>query len=58
MSESMYDQSFSKLCKAIGSVELSPDEIKTLLWLSKCDPETVDNICSVIEKVKGGNLTN
>jgi len=56
MSENLHDQSFSKLCKAIGSVELSPDEIKTLLWLAKGDPETVNSICSVINKVKGGNL--
>jgi len=58
MSESMQDKNFSKLCHAVGSVELSPNEIKSLLWLAKCEPETVNNICSVIDKVKGGNLTD
>ena len=58
MSESIQDKNFSKLCKVIGSVELSPAEIKSLLWLAKCEPETVDNICSVIGKVNGGNFTD
>ena len=56
MTENLHDQSFPKFCKAIGPLELSPAEIKSLLWLAKGDPETVINICSVIDKVKGGNL--
>lgn len=58
MNESLHDKNFQNLCKVIGAIELSPAEIKSLLWLAKCDPETVDNICSVIGKVKGENLTN
>lgn len=49
---SMQEWNLNKLLKAIGDVEITEKENHTLIWLSEWSTETVDNICSIIEKVK------
>lgn len=46
-------ENYQKLLNAIESgVVLTDKEIRSLVWLATCEPETVENICSVISKVK------
>lgn len=52
----MQEKNFNNLLKAIGDVEITNKEGRTLVWLSGWSTETIDNICSIIEKVKGGEL--
>lgn len=47
------EENYRKLLNAIESgVVLTDKEIKSLMWLATCESETVENICSVINKVK------
>ena len=51
----MQEKNFNNLLKAIGDVEITNKEGRTLVWLSGWSTETVDNICSIVEKVKKGD---
>lgn len=42
----------NKLKNALIGIELSEKEKKTIEWLTGNEPETVNNICSIIEKAK------
>ena len=42
----------NKLKNALQGAELTVVEKKTIEWLADCEPETVDNICSIIKKAK------
>ncbi|WP_175413089.1 hypothetical protein [Clostridium sp. AWRP] len=46
------EKNLKKLLNAIGDVEITEKEMHTLKWISVWSVETIDNICSVIEKVK------
>ena len=48
----MQEKNMENLIKAIGNVEITSKEMKSLEWLSGCEPETVNNICNVLEKTK------
>ena len=41
-----------KLKKAVSGVKLTQEEEKTLMWLSEWEDSSVDNIVSIIEKVR------
>lgn len=46
------DENLSKITAIIGSMEISPFEVNTVLWLSEQDPERVDDICRIMEYLK------
>lgn len=46
-------QNIDKINETLKDVELSPAEERTLLWLCGWERSTVNNICSVFEKLKG-----
>lgn len=47
------ENNYQKLLNAIeAGVVLTEKEINSLMWLAGREPETVENICSVINKVK------
>ncbi len=46
-------QNIDKVNETLKGVELSPAEEKTLLWLCGRERSTVNNICSIFEKLKG-----
>lgn len=48
----MQEKNLEKLLKSIGHVEITANEMQTLEWLSGWSIETVDNLCSVLEKMK------
>jgi hypothetical protein len=48
----MQEDNLKKIMMAMGNVEITEEEKKTLEWLSKWDPPTVNNICSIMEKMK------
>ena len=48
----MKEKNLQLLLKAIGDVELTEDEKRSIEWLAGREFQTVENICSVIEKVK------
>ncbi|CVK21570.1 hypothetical protein [Sporomusa sphaeroides] len=41
-----------KLIGSLGDVELTDKEIRSLLWISSCENQTVDNLISAINKAK------
>lgn len=41
-----------KLRKAVSGVELTQEEERTLMWLSEWEDSSIDNIVSIIEKVR------
>lgn len=43
-----------KLTAATSGLDLSPEERKTLLWLSNWDKATIDNVASIIQKARNG----
>ena len=40
----------NKLKNALQSIKLTAAEQKTVEWFAGCEPETVDNLCNIIEK--------
>ena len=48
----MQETNINELLKAIGDTEITQKEMHTLKWLFGFEIESIDNICSVIEKVK------
>lgn len=48
----LQEKNLKNLLKTVGKVSLTEDEMHSLKWLSGWEIETVNNICSVIEKVK------
>jgi hypothetical protein len=48
----MYEENLKKIMQAIGNVELTSSEKKYMEWLSNWDYDTVDNIVSVMTKMK------
>ena len=48
----MHEENLKKIMQAIGNVELTSTEIKYMEWLSNWDYDTVDNIVSVMNKMK------
>ena len=41
-----------KLKKAVFGVKLTQEEEKTLMWLSEWEDSSIDNIVSIIKKVR------
>ena len=41
-----------KLRKAVSGVELTQEEEKTLMWLSEWEDSTVDNVASIIKRLR------
>lgn len=48
----MYEENLKKIMQAIGNVELTSSEKKYMEWLSNWDYDTVDNVVSVMNKMK------
>jgi len=48
----MHEENLKKIMQAIGNVELTSSEKKYMEWLSNWDYDTVDNIVSVMTKMK------
>jgi len=48
----MHEENLEKIMQAIGNVELTSSEKKYMEWLSNWDYDTVDNIVSVMTKMK------
>lgn len=48
----MQEKNLEKIMQAVGNIEISTDEKRYLEWLSKYDPDTVNNIVSVMTKMK------
>jgi hypothetical protein len=46
------DENLSKINEVIGSMELSPSEVGTILWLSEQDPLHVDDLCRIMGRLK------
>jgi len=46
-------QNINQINELLTNIELSPAEERTLLWLCGWERSTVQNICSVIRKIKG-----
>jgi len=46
------DENLSKITAIIGSMEISPSEVDTVLWLSEQDPEHVDDLCRIMKYLK------
>ena len=44
----------NKLKNTLEGIELTEGEKKTIEWLASWETETIDNICSIIEKAKKG----
>lgn len=41
---------WAKLMDVLSDIQMTPEEEKTIRWLSGNDISTIDNICSVIRK--------
>lgn len=48
----MQEKNLEKILKIIGNVEITDNELKSLEWLSNYEPSTIDNICSILGKMK------
>ncbi len=48
----MQQEGMKKLLNAVGSTEITDSERATLEWLSGYPLETIENICSILTKVK------
>lgn len=46
------EENLSMITAIIGSMELSPSEVGTVLWLSEQDPERVDDLCRIMKYLK------
>jgi len=49
---SMTEKNLERLIKAIGNIELDASEKQTIEWLSSSPIDTVENICSILYKMK------
>jgi hypothetical protein len=52
LKEYIVEENLSKITAIIGSMELSPSEVGTVLWLSDQDSSRVDDLCRVMEYLK------
>lgn len=52
LKECNMEENLSKINEIIGSMELSPSEVGTILWLSEQDPERVDDLCRIMEGLR------
>jgi len=48
----MHEQQLRQLQDAIGNIELTPAERRSIEWLAGWESETVENICRIIAKIK------
>lgn len=48
----MQEKNLEKIMQAIGNIKITENEKRYLEWLSKNDPDTVNNIVSVMTKMK------
>lgn len=46
------EENLSKITAIIGSMEISPSEVDTVLWLSEQNQERVDDICRIMSFLK------
>ena len=46
------DQRLQKLKNAVSGVELTQEEEKTIEWLSEWEDSTVDNVVSIIKRLR------
>lgn len=46
------EKNISKINMIIGSMELNPSEVGTVLWLSEQDQHIVDDLCRIMEGLK------
>jgi hypothetical protein len=46
------EENLSKITAIIGSMELSPDEVCSVLWLSEQEPDRVDDLCRIMSYLK------
>jgi len=49
---------YDPLMKALGGIDLIEQETSTLAWLSTCESSTVNNLRSIIEKIKMQSAIN
>lgn len=45
-------ENLSKINEIIGSIELSPSEVGTVLWLTEQDSKRVDDLCRIMGALK------
>jgi hypothetical protein len=48
----MQEKNLEKLLESVGNIEITGSELKSLEWLSNYEPSTINNICSILEKMK------
>jgi hypothetical protein len=48
MEKKLLDQ----LLKTFEGIEITEEELNSLKWLSGWEPQTIDNICKLVEKIK------
>ena len=46
------EENLSKINGIIGSMELSPSEVGTVLWLSEQDAKYIDDLCHIMEGLR------
>lgn len=46
------DENLSKINEIVGSMELSPSEVGTVLWLSEQNQLRVDDLCRIMKYLK------
>lgn len=46
------EENLSKITAIIGSMEISPSEVDTVLWLSEQNQERVDDVCRIMSFLK------
>jgi hypothetical protein len=51
-------RNFDRLTEAIGEVELTERENRTLQWLSGCENSSIDNIISIFRKIRWDEREN
>ena len=48
----MPDDNLAKLQELTKNINLTVSELKTLKWLSKWEPQVVDNVISIVNKLR------
>lgn len=48
----MADENLAKLQELTKGINLTVSELKTIKWLSKWEPQVVDNLISIVNKIK------
>lgn len=56
--EAWKENNLKKLMDAVGEVELTDEERKTLEWLSGMEFKSIHNIVSIIRKVRESKITD